>query len=63
MKHTDVKHTDVEHSNVSHSRSEHTITDYHIIEALRDMAKQTDNFHNRNKRFLQTLVDNIRYIL
>ena len=43
--------------------TEYTITDYHIIEALRDMAKQSDNFHNRNKRFLQTLVDNIRYIL
>ena len=56
MKHTNVEHTE-------RLNMEHTITDYHIIEALRDMAKQTDNFHNRNKRFLQTLVDNIRYIL
>lgn len=38
-------------------------TDYHVVEALRDMSKQTNTFHNRNKRFLQTLIDNIHFIL
>ena len=38
-------------------------TDYHIIEAIRDMSKQGDTFDARNRRFLQTVIDNIRYIL